>query len=259
MNRAEYLKNWNKQRFEAGICRLYPNKAREGKILCADCASKRKKYEKGWRKKMRSAGLCTLCGEKAPAVEGRRYCVDCLAKCKEQAKASRQRRKENGICPFCPKPSAPGKRLCEEHCEKYRKDNQERRRQRREAGLCENCARPVVVSPDRPKVSQCAVCHMKELATRTLGTARRWEELRDLFERQSVCPYTNIKLEMGVTASLDHIMPLGRGGTNDTANLQFVYCSGAFDVNRMKGEMTDTEFREAIKTLWKNIGSGLRV
>lgn len=158
-------------------------------------------------------------------------------------------RKSKGICLFCKRPAVEGMSLCEEH----RKTNMLRARQRREvrraAGLCERCTKKAVPGPDRLKTSLCLDCYLKVLARQQFGSAKRWQELKTIFGRQPICPYTGILMELGATASLDHKVPKARGGTHESANLQFVYSSGAFDVNRMKGEMTDIEFRAAIKKI----------
>lgn len=86
---------------------------------------------------------------------------------------------------------------------------------------------------------------MKVVARSHLGSSKLWSSLVGLADK--TCPYTGINLEIGVNASLDHIIPKSRGGVNDLSNFQFVYCQGSFDVNRMKGDMTEEEFKEAIK------------
>ena len=87
------------------------------------------------------------------------------------------------------------------------------------------------------------------MAKKYLGSVRRWQELENLFVQQPVCPYTKKTLTLGIDTSLDHITPSTRGGTNEISNYQWVYCSGYFDINWMKGDMTDAEFRDAIKLL----------
>jgi len=71
----------------------------------------------------------------------------------------------------------------------------------------------------------------------------------DFFEiwqdQKGKCAVTGIELIPGKTASLDHINPLSRGGTNSRENLQFVHIS----VNCMKQNMTPEEFLEQLKQL----------
>lgn len=71
----------------------------------------------------------------------------------------------------------------------------------------------------------------------------------DFFEiwqdQKGKCAVTGIPLIPGKTASLDHTIPLSRGGTNSRENLQFVHIS----VNSMKQNMTPEEFLEQLKQL----------
>jgi CRISPR/Cas system Type II protein with McrA/HNH and RuvC-like nuclease domain len=63
-------------------------------------------------------------------------------------------------------------------------------------------------------------------------------ELRNLVEEQGFkCAGTSIDLEPE-TASLDHMIPVSRGGSDDIENLCVVH----HEVNRAKGQMTWNEF-----------------
>jgi hypothetical protein len=63
---------------------------------------------------------------------------------------------------------------------------------------------------------------IEKIAGDTLGNARRWQEIGDLFDKQnSRCVYTNRLLILGVDASLDHRVAIANGGTHENSNLQW--------------------------------------
>ena len=64
-------------------------------------------------------------------------------------------------------------------------------------------------------------------------------------EQKGKCAITGLDLIPGRTASLDHVKPLSRGGTNRRENLQFVHTM----VNSMKQNLMMTEFIEQLKQL----------
>ena len=64
-------------------------------------------------------------------------------------------------------------------------------------------------------------------------------------EQKGRCALTQVELIPGETASLDHIIPLSRGGTNTKKNLQFVHLS----VNTFKSNMMDEELKDVINQI----------
>ena len=65
------------------------------------------------------------------------------------------------------------------------------------------------------------------------------EELRGLLKKQDyTCAISGVKITPE-TASLDHIVPHSHGGTDEVDNAQWLHT----EVNRMKGSLTDEEFR----------------
>ena len=84
---------------------------------------------------------------------------------------------------------------------------------------------------------------MKETAWRLFGTAKRWMELMDLFDKQNRrCAYSNIPLTLRKNAQLDHIVPKSKGGENVIDNLHWVHRT----VNRMKSCMDEDSFLDLI-------------
>lgn len=80
-------------------------------------------------------------------------------------------------------------------------------------------------------------------------------------EQRGCCAITGAQLVPGVNASLDHILPVNRGGAGDKTNLRFVHRA----VNFMKGDMTDEEFSVLLLelgpalTLWANRTVSIRL
>jgi hypothetical protein len=69
------------------------------------------------------------------------------------------------------------------------------------------------------------------------------EQLSELWLAQKgLCAITGVPLIAGDTASLDHIIPIVRGGTGLIANVRFIHWS----INTMKWDQIDTEFKEFI-------------
>jgi 5-methylcytosine-specific restriction endonuclease McrA len=70
-----------------------------------------------------------------------------------------------------------------------------------------------------------------------------WPLLLDLLERQNRrCTYSGIPIELGKTASLDHIVAKSKGGKNTIENLQWVHIW----INKMKNTMSNDEFVTAL-------------
>jgi hypothetical protein len=64
-----------------------------------------------------------------------------------------------------------------------------------------------------------------------------------------VCLYTGDRLIPGVNVALDHIIPLTRGGTNETSNLQLISARA----NAAKGDMTHDEYVEHCRLVAKRM------
>lgn len=149
-----------------------------------------------------------------------------------------------------------GTRYCSKHLIEHRESERNYRAVAAENGVCYTCRKnKAVLRPDKMKVPACESCYLKRVAGYRLGDRKRWVELKELFERQPICPYTGFQLEIGKSASLDHIVPTGRGGSHEIGNLQWVYSYGDLDINFMKGDMPDGVFREIIERICKVISN----
>lgn len=106
---------------------------------------------------------------------------------------------------------------------------------RRNAGLCGKCGKHQPL----PEKTRCRGCWFKNVALNNTGTAKNATMLEEIWlEQGGRCAYTGGLLALGADASLDHRVPLLRGGTNDRQNLQWV----SDMINRMKTNMTHDEF-----------------
>lgn len=198
----------------------------------------------------KSNGLCTRCG-KGPS-EGGLECKICADQQAVYIKQQREIRRCNNLCTECGEPVVDGKNLCDRHLT-IRQNSilkiNDKRMNRRKKGLCEQCGD---TSLNRPGLVYrvCEMCYLKTVAKGNLKDTKRWSSLKSLLELQNnVCPYTGHQLILGVNATLDHKVPISRGGDHSLSNLQWLYFDiyGGFDVNRMKGALTDEEYKEAIK------------
>ena len=161
-------------------------------------------------------------------------------------------------CKFCDNVSLAGGVVCGT-CMQNRRNKQARtqasnsRNEKTTKGLCFMCGNDAVKSQRRKKVPLCEKCYLKRTATTHFGNKERWMELHSLYEQQSVCPYTGIKLKLGVDTSLDHKIPISKGGTNLIDNLQWVFDDGDIDINMVKCDLTDSQFRFLVERIADNI------
>ena len=74
--------------------------------------------------------------------------------------------------------------------------------------------------------------------------------LKTIWDAQNdICPISGIVIIPGKTGSLDHIVPVSRGGDNSKGNLRFVHKA----INQMKGDFTDEELKSFLQEALPNI------
>jgi hypothetical protein len=211
-----------------------------------------KEYKKELRKQLKDLGLCSRCSanNRLPSMPGKTVCAGCAKKNNVSVNKRHRNRKNKGLC-VCGRERETKRSLCSECRQANNIRLKKNRTLKRDNGLCEVCGSKAVEA--ERLTSYCAKCYLKKLAKARLGSVKRWQELENIFYTQGVCPYTGYKLILGVNTSLDHKKALVAGGSNDLNNLQFVYNSRPLDVNHMKGEMSEQEFKKAIVVIYNNL------
>jgi hypothetical protein len=143
-----------------------------------------------------------------------------------------------GLCCRCGENPLCSKRLCEKCLTTQQQNRLKLAGARNQLGLCGKCGKA-----KNNQTQVCEKCILRRTAQLRLGNPSRWQELQELLEKQNCsCPYTGIKLKLGENASLDHVVPKSRGGTNDLSNLEWVHVW----VNLMKNNTSKSEFVPAL-------------
>lgn len=144
--------------------------------------------------------------------------------------------KKGGMC-RCGKVLDRNGILCSECLNKSRQQNAVLLEAKKRDNECRNCPQKKLL-----ETSYCSGCYLKILAKSHLGSTDNWKLLRELFEKQHICPYTGIELVLGDNASLDRIVPRAKGGQDVIENMQWVYKP----INVLKWDYSESEFLENI-------------
>lgn len=182
---------------------------------------------------------CTYC-KKQPAADGKKKCETCFEKVRTITNLSRRKTKERGICYRCGVNPLTTHTICETCRIKHKAGIDYYKNERITKGLCAECGR----FPFSGNAKSCETCILKAMAKAHFKDVRKWTVLRELFDVISTCPYSGIKLTLGINASLDHKIPRSKGGTDDIENLQFIHIW----CNTMKSNLSETEFLEQFRT-----------
>jgi hypothetical protein len=173
-----------------------------------------------YRRKHRNSGLCIECNN--PTILGRARCGTCTSRNKKKA----------GVCRDCGVVSI-NKSRCDACREKLRRNYLHRAKH----GQCVKC---------KDKATAGAFCFKHWLGNIGSAYKMNWKNgglalLHQLWiEQQGLCAVTGVSLVPGSNASLDHIVPVSRGGDNSKTNLRWVLDV----VNKAKWDMTDEQFVE---------------
>jgi hypothetical protein len=239
----EWRRKRTAEHLTMGLCRACDNPVVPNGKMCLACLEKdrarnqqqteRIKRTARAKKAARMANdLCTKCNR--PIVPGFKQCEIHLKK----GKAYRDELKRLNLCVSCTGPKnaeATGTR-CTSCIESHLAKGHERKAKFAADGRCHHCG-----SADRhPQATRCAVCHLKQIASNLWRKGcKNTEVLVRIFERQKGrCPYSGQQLFLGYNASIDHRLPLARGGRTDEANLQWV----VMWVNKLKADFLEADF-----------------
>jgi hypothetical protein len=182
---------------------------------------------------------CSRKGCNGIPTQARKLCGKCLAIASKSKKKQRVRSTAKGLCGQCGcRPSATGRKLCDNCREKLKLFQREKVTRYRAEGRCITCGKFL---KGRQKASSwCRPCHLRKLAYDNLADPKRGKEIGTLlYNQNSRCVYTGIPLVLGVNASLDHIIPRSKGGSDDLSNLQWVDTR----LNLMRKATADEDFK----------------
>jgi len=176
---------------------------------------------------------CIVCGV-IPVIPGILFCNKCREDQKNKSKKIRKYRAENNLCAYCGKPLQNNeKRACEICRKRQTEKNRKTQKTLIKNGRCPNCGNPATIG------QKCEKCWFKGISRYNTGVVKNWLAIKTLIEKQKYkCRYTGKELIPGVNATIDHIIPISKGGTNDIENLQWV----TERINRIKNDMDHDEF-----------------
>lgn len=184
-------------------------------------------------KRREELGLCHSCPNPRPADAIR--CADCAAKNRTEVAARGEQSRINGQCvKGCGRSVLPGKARCATCMGKQRVANRRCYNERAQRGQCVYCMSGATVG------LFCFGHWFKNVGVaHGLGSKKGQALLRQLWDEQKGrCAITGEVMVPGSTASIDHIIPKSRGGSNEKSNLQWVL----LNINRSKWDMTHDEF-----------------
>lgn len=142
-------------------------------------------------------------------------------------------RSHQGICTSCGNEVDNKKFKTCSKCLKYAKDlrykHKDRRlSEKRKNKICLTCSKPAIKN-------KCKKCWMRDMLNRHKIDNNLSDYFWQLLEKQEYkCFYTGIKISPEENASIDHVTPTSKGGTNELSNL--VWCDR--DVNTFKSNNT---------------------
>jgi 5-methylcytosine-specific restriction endonuclease McrA len=180
-----------------------------------------------WKEERIAQGLCPGCG--GPFVAS--GCATCRTSATVSAQRSAKTRIQQGLCRQCGNPNTNSGPRCPTCLQKSR-DAYHARAARGECVIC--CERAIAGA-------FCLHHWFKNIGSSHGFNAKNGgiALLRAIWEEQhGLCAVTNRPMTPGSGASLDHIVPTSKGGTNERSNLRWVL----WEVNRAKSDMTHEQF-----------------
>lgn len=191
-----------------------------------ECLIKSRKYFRNRRKGLQEKNHCVNCGYAFSSDEHKK----CLDDKNRRDRLSIKKLKENNCCLRCECPfeSIEHKKCLEEV------------RSKRKATVKGGYCRSHPSQQLYPNLKSCLACWFANKAGNTLGSQGKFKtSIKDLIEKQNwKCTYTGELLIPGINASLDHIIPVSKGGKNKISNIQWI----TLQMNNMKTNMSHNEF-----------------
>lgn len=138
---------------------------------------------------------------------------------------------------------------------KHDKKYQQKLKARAEEGKCRRSY--TCNSPLAGETQYCLKHWLELLKNNNHGKLKNNKDLNLLElwkEQKGRCKVTGVQLIPGRTASLDHVLPVSRGGTNKRENLQFVHIA----INCMKQNNTQEEFIKLLKQLLPSLNEYIK-
>lgn len=228
---AERAAKMYAERLALGVCVRCEKPNPRGTYRCEECTAKTVASNEAKKSAAERDGLCVIC--RKPWIGRTKSCDECKRKTNTTWAA---RREDKLICVRCLKVNRQnGLKTCIA-CNKLRREEAFRVRKEKEAlGVCVTCRK----ERGTPYGLYCVECKLKADAIEYLGQKSMWRSLWDMYVKQGCkCAYTGQAIFIGGNASIDHIIPRSKGGTDTIDNLQWV----TWTVNRSKNDMTHEEF-----------------
>lgn len=189
-------------------------------------------------------GYCVRCNKPNLDNPGTERCVACREKENAHAKRARKEKKLANCCSKCGVPldseteSPTHKSMCLNCAEAQVESLRQLRAKRKANRECVHCGVSLTVEVEG---FDCVECVLKATALHWMGTSTKWEELKELLEKQDhKSIYTGRVIQVTREATVDHKIPRSRGGTGDIENLQWI----EFQINLSKSDMTHKEYLE---------------
>lgn len=190
-----------------------------------------------------SDGLCPKCGEARDSAN--KSCTTCAKVHAERTKVSRNKRPSKGLCRSCPNSVEVGQLSCRSCKDRINTATSGIRRRKKESNTCLWCDLP------RTAGSYCTSCWFKAASLKVFNTGSYGPDLERVFEAQGgECYYSGVPLIPGFNMSLDHQVPITKGGESEISNLRWV----TIQINRVKNDLSHQEFVELCRAIMTKFG-----
>lgn len=201
-----------------------------------------KRKQSTTRARRMATGLCIDCGTQPRITSS--VCRECGDKRNLEGRIRRKKYLNAGKCTFCGRDNDGDGVRCKLCLGKRRKWEKKTLNN----GIC-LCGGSLPLVNKR----ECSKCWFSRKAHIHLGSRKKWRTLEDLFIKQNYkCALTGDELVVGDGASIDHIIPVSKGGAvKDINNLQAI----TLDANHFKWTKTNEEVVDLCRKILKNLGN----